>query len=265
MALTSAGVEVTVTDESFYVPADQGMVPSIIVATSKNKTSGTGTGTAAGTLTANAGTVYTITSQRELTETFGDPKFYTDTSGSARDAYELNEYGLLAAYSLLGVANKAFVTRADVNLDELTGSSSPITGAPTNGTYWLDTAESTWGIKEWNSSTQSFTVKTPKIITEVFNLVGEISTGAPKTSFGSQGDYAINTTATNNKLWYKNKNNAWVQVGSGDSTTQYGSWKTSWPTVEGTTTGATVTAGHTISINGFSVVAMTGTSLDDAL
>jgi len=150
MALTSAGVEVTVTDESFYVPADQGMVPSIIVATSKNKTSGTGTGTAAGTLTANAGTVYTITSQRELTETFGDPKFYTDTSGSARDAYELNEYGLLAAYSLLGVANKAFVTRADVNLDELTGSSSPVTGAPANGTYWLDTAESVWGIKEWN-------------------------------------------------------------------------------------------------------------------
>jgi hypothetical protein len=265
MALTSAGVEVTVTDESFYVPADQGMVPSIIVATSKNKTSGTGTGTAAGTLTANAGTVYTITSQRELTETFGDPKFYTDTSGSARDAYELNEYGLLAAYSLLGVANKAFVTRADVNLDELTGSSSPVTGAPTNGTYWLDTAESVWGIKEWNSSTQSFTAKTPKIISEVFNLVGEISTGAPKTSFGSQGDYAINTTATNNKLWYKNKNNAWVQVGSGDSTTQYGSWKTSWPTIEGTTTGATVTEGHTISINGFSVIAMTGTSLDDVV
>ena len=144
MALTSAGVEVTVTDESFYVPADQGMVPSIIVATAKNKTSGTGSGTAAGTLTANAGTVYTITSQRELTETFGDPKFYTDSSGSPRDGYELNEYGLLAAYSLLGVANKAFVTRADVNLDELTGSASPVTGRPTNGTYWLDLADTVW-------------------------------------------------------------------------------------------------------------------------
>jgi len=264
MALTSAGVEVTVTDESFYVPADQGMVPSIIVATSKNKTSGTGTGTAAGTLKANAGTVFTITSQRELTETFGDPKFYTDTSGSARDAYELNEYGLLAAYSLLGVANKAFVTRADVNLDELTGSASPITGAPTNGTYWLDTAESVWGIKEWNSSTQTFTVKTPKIISDTKNLVGEVSTGAPKTSFGSQGDYAINTTATNNKLFYKNTGNAWVQVGSSDSTTQYGSWKTSWPTIEGTATGGTVTEGHVINVNGFDIP-MTGTSIDDAV
>ena len=264
MALTSAGVEITVTDESFYVPADQGMVPSIVVATSKNKTSGTGTGTAAGTLTANAGTVYTITSQRELTETFGDPKFYTDSSGSARDAYELNEYGLLAAYSLLGVANKAFVTRADVNLDELTGSASPVTGRPANGTYWLDLGNTVWGIKEWNASTQTFTVRTPKVITDVFNLVGEISTGIPKTSYGVQGDYAINTTATNNKLYYKNKNNAWVQVGSGDSTAQYGSWKTSWPTIEGTTAGATVTEGHVLSVNGYEVP-LTGTSIDDVV
>jgi hypothetical protein len=63
MALTSPGVEVTVTDESFYVPADQGMVPSIIVATAKNKTSGTGSGTAAGTLTANE-EIYNFKSKR---------------------------------------------------------------------------------------------------------------------------------------------------------------------------------------------------------
>ena len=264
MALTSAGVEVTVTDESFYVPADQGMVPAVIVATSKNKTSGTGTGTAAGTLTANAGTVYTITSQRELTETFGDPKFYTDTSGSARDAYELNEYGLLAAYSLLGIANKAFVVRADVNLDELIGQSSPITGAPTNGTYWLDTASSVWGIKEWNASTQTFTNRTPKIISDASNLVGELTTGAPKTSYGVKGDYVINTTATTNKLYYKNKNNAWVQVGSGNVTTQYGSWKASWPTVEGSTTSPTITPGHVITINGYEVV-LTGSSATDTV
>ena len=262
MALASAGVEVTVTDESFYVPADQGMVPAIIVATSKNKTSGTGTGTAAGTLTANAGTVYTITSQRELTETFGDPKFYTDTSGSARDAYELNEYGLLAAYSLLGIANKAFIIRADVNLDELTGSSAPITGAPTNGTYWLDTASTNWGVKEWNSTLQTFTNKTPKVITDVKNLVGEASTGAPKASYGSKGDYAVNTTATTNKTYYKNKGNSWVQLGSGDSVTQYGSWKTSHPTVEGTLASPTVVVGNTIVINEFEI-ATTGTTVTD--
>ncbi len=262
MAINSPGVEVTVTDESFYVPADQGMVPAIVVASAKNKTSGTGTGTAAGTLTANAGTVYTITSQRELTETFGDPTFYTDTSGSARDAYELNEYGLLSAYSLLGIANKAFVVRADVNLDELTGSSSPVQGAAVNGTYWLDTASTVWGIKEWNSSTQTFTAKTPKVITDISNLTGEVSTGAPKTAYGVQGDYAVNTTATTNKLFYKNTGNSWVQVGTGDSTTQYASWKSSHAAVTGTVSSPTTSVGHEITINGYDVVT-TSTSLAD--
>jgi hypothetical protein len=98
----------------------------------------------------------------------------------------------------------------------------------------------------------------------VFNLVGEVSTGAPKTSYGVKGDYVINTTSTDNKLYYKNQNNAYVQVGSGDSTAQYGSWKTSWPTVEGTASSPTVTEGHIISINGYEVV-LTGTSLADTI
>ena len=38
MALVSPGVEVTVIDESQYVPADQGTVASIIVATAQDKT-----------------------------------------------------------------------------------------------------------------------------------------------------------------------------------------------------------------------------------
>ena len=90
MALTSPGVEVSVIDESFYVPADAGSVPLLIVASSQDKSNGAGTGTAAGTQTANANTVYLISSQRELTETFGDPKFYTDASGNALNGYELN-------------------------------------------------------------------------------------------------------------------------------------------------------------------------------
>ena len=47
---------------------------------------------ASGTTTANANTAFLISSQRELTETFGDPKFYTDASGTALNGYELNEY-----------------------------------------------------------------------------------------------------------------------------------------------------------------------------
>ena len=116
MALTSPGVQVSVIDESFYTPAAAGTVPMIFVATASNKTASSGTGTAAGTLKANAGKPCLITSQRELGETFGDPKFYSDATGNMIHGGELNEYGLQTAYSLLGVTNRAYVVRADLDL-----------------------------------------------------------------------------------------------------------------------------------------------------
>ena len=63
MALTSPGVEVSVINESFYVPSDAGTTPLFIVASSQDKTNGAGDGTAVGTTTANANTA---TSQGRL-------------------------------------------------------------------------------------------------------------------------------------------------------------------------------------------------------
>ena len=54
MALTSPGVEVTVIDESNYLPAATNSVPFILLATAQNKVSGAGVGVAAGTTAANA-------------------------------------------------------------------------------------------------------------------------------------------------------------------------------------------------------------------
>jgi hypothetical protein len=214
MALTSPGVEVSVINESFYVPADAGTTPLLIVATAQDKRNGAGTGTAAGTTSANANTVYLISSQRELTETFGDPTFYTDASGNPINGYELNEYGLQSAYSFLGVANRAFVLRANVDLSELAGSATAPTASPSNGTYWFDLTSSVPGLFAWSRTNQSFTTITPIYITSTTDLVGAVSTGAPKTSIGSIGDYAINTTHVTNKTYYKTSSNTWVQVGS---------------------------------------------------
>ena len=149
MALTSPGVEVSVINESFYVPSDAGTTPLFIVASGQDKLPGSGSGTAVGTQSANANTAYLISSQRELTETFGDPKFYTDASGNSLNGYELNEYGLQAAYSFLGVANRAYVLRANVDTSQLLGSASAPTAKPADGTYWFDLASSIYGIFEW--------------------------------------------------------------------------------------------------------------------
>ena len=80
--LSSPGVSVTVIDESFYTPAAAGTVPLIVVASAENKQNGAATGTAPGTLKANAGKVYLLTSQKDLSDTFGIPKFYTDANNN---------------------------------------------------------------------------------------------------------------------------------------------------------------------------------------
>jgi hypothetical protein len=257
MALTSPGVEVTIIDESNYLPAPTNSVPFILVATAQNKVSGAGVGVAAGTTAANANKPYLITSQRDLAATFGTPFFYSTSAGTSINGYELNEYGLLAAYSVLGISNRAFVQRANIDLSELTATLVRPTGDPANGTYWLDTGTTAWGIFEWSATTATFTAKTPIVITNTSDL----SAGVPKDSIGSIGDYAVVTTNVNNPVYYKSPGNSaasvtantWVLVGSDD-------WKNSWPTVVSTTTNPTLTTGQSIYMNDVEVT-LVGTTV----
>jgi len=258
MALTSPGVEVTVVDESNYLPAATNSVPYILIATAQNKVSGAGVGVAAGTTAANANKCYLITSQRDLAATFGTPFFYSTSAGTSINGYELNEYGLLAAYSTLGVSNRAYVQRADVDLSELTATLVRPTGDPADGVYWFDTGVSTFGAFEWSATTETFTNKVPTVITNVADLVGGTSSGVPLASIGSIYDYAVNTTNTNNPVYYKSPGNtasspvvtanSWVLVGSD-------AWKNSWPSIIGTATNPTLTAAQSIILNDVTVAA----------
>ena len=247
MALVSPGVQVNVIDESFYTPAEPGTVPMIFIATAQDKTNGSGTGVAAGTTAANAGKPYLLTSQRELAETFGDPIFQVDANNNPVHGGELNEYGLQAAYSLLGVSNRVYVTRAAVDLGVLNPSADAPSSAPANGTNWLDTQTSSFGIFEWNSAPvtttggQSFTVKTPIVITDSTQLVGGQASGAPKTSVGAVGDYAIRATNNVVKLFYKNSAGTWTEVG--DS-----AWKGSWAVHTGSESNPTLGGATTMTI-----------------
>ena len=255
MALTSPGVEVTIVDESQYIPAATNSVPYILMATAQNKASAAGTGVAPGTLAANANKVYLITSQRDLAATYGNPFFYKTTAGTPINGYELNEYGLLAAYSALGASNRVYVQRVDIDLTQLTATLTRPTGSPNNNTYWLDTTNSQWGIFEWNQTTGAFTVKAPIVITSTTQL--EVGTSVPLQTVGSIGNYAITATSTFNPGYYKRGGptaaqtsetalsdlyNTWVLVGSDD-------WKTAWPTVSGTLAPVSLTAGNTFTVN----------------
>ena len=264
MALTSPGVEVTIIDESQYIPAATNSVPYVLLATAQNKVSGAGVGVAAGTLKANANKVYLIDSQRDLAATFGVPFFYKTTTGTPINGYELNEYGLLAAYSALGVSNRCYVQRVDIDLAELTASLTRPTGAPANNTYWLDTANTVWGLFQWNQTTAAFTNQVPLVITSTNDL--EISSTVPLQSIGSIGDYAVVTTNIFEPTYYKRSGpttaqapgwlqngftadqlyNTWVLLGSDE-------WKTSWPTITGTATATTIPDTSSIVINGTTI------------
>jgi len=264
MALISPGVEVTIIDESNYLPAPTNSVPFILIATAQNKISGTGTGVAAGTTAANANEVYLISSQRDLAATFGNPFFYSTTAGTPINGYELNEYGLLAAYSVLGVSNRAYVQRVNIDLSELTASLTRPTGDPAADTWWVDTTETLWGIFEWSATTNTFSNKIPTVITSTDNLTG----GVPKDSIGNIGDYAVVATNINNPVYYKTPGNtvsnpavdanSWVLVGSD-------AWKNSWPSIIGTETNPTITAGNTIFLNDVLVTASNVTVASFAL
>lgn len=265
MALSSPGVQVSVIDESFYTPAEPGTTPLVIVASAENKSNGGGSGIAPGTIKANAGTVYLMTSQKDLADTFGDPVFKTDANNNPIHAGEQNEYGLQAAYSLLGVSNRAYVVRADIDLEQLTASADAPTANPAGGTHWLDTQNTTFGIFEWNgaaittTSGQKFTNKIPTVITDSTQV--DAGTSGPKNTIGSIGDYAIVVTDTDsdtpaltiehfNTIWYKSRGVApgqtlgqWVEVGTED-------WFNAWPTVAGTAANPTgINAGDTLVIN----------------
>jgi hypothetical protein len=264
MALVSPGVEVTITDQSQYLPAPINSVPLVLLATAQNKANASGTGVAPATTAANANKLYQVTSQRDLVNLYGTPFFYTTTNGTPIQGYELNEYGLLAAYSLLGVTNRCYVLRCDIDLASLVGQTSRPTGAPDNGTYWLDSVTSTWGIYEFNQTTGAFALQTPIVITDTTSLNG----GVPLDSIGNIGDYAINalesTTAPSDSsgrtFFYKTTDNTWVNLGGG-------AWRSDIPTVQGSVSNPTLsgTSTFTLGVSGYYsvILSVAGPTVED--
>jgi hypothetical protein len=232
MALVSAGLEITVTDESQYVPGAVGTVPLIVMATAQDKSNPSG-GSAIDTTAARAGKLLTFSSQRELIAAMGYPEFKQSSAGTPLHGDERNEYGLMTAYSILGNVNRIYAIRADVDLDELEPTSVRPTGAVVNGTHWLDLTESAWGINEWDAINGEFVLKTPLLVTSTTSQTLSGGIYVPDSSIGQIGTYAVSFgTGSNAILYYKNRNNIWVRIGTD-------AWAQSWPTIKGTVNFAT--------------------------
>lgn len=190
--LVSPGVDVTVVDESAYASPGAGTIPLIIVATAQDKTDPTGTetdGIAKYTKAANANLVVPVTSQRELTQFFGDPTFDTGVQGS-----ETSEYGLLAAYSYLGQGSQAYIVRADVDLDELSATDSAPTGPANGNQVWIDTDGSSYGVHQWVASSSAWVLQNVTVEVALDASAGEVAdpkTYVPSTGAQPVGSYLV--------------------------------------------------------------------------
>lgn len=119
--LVSAGVSVTVTDQSFYIPATASTVPLIFGVTRANKYQPDGVSVADGSNEHSA--VRTITSIGQSVALYGVPYFHYDNSGIGNTRAEhhgdsRNEYGLFAMNQFLGIGSSAFFVRANIDITD---------------------------------------------------------------------------------------------------------------------------------------------------
>ena len=188
--LVSPGVSVTVTDQSFFIPASAPTVPLFFIATRSGKTQPNGISPAVGTLEANV--VRTVTSRTQALELYGVPHFRNDISGNEFHGDARNEYGLLALHQFLDIGNRAYVVRADINLSDdprtfmslgtpvLQPGSTVFTGLG-NGTITGITGAS----DQVEPQVITVTFQTPTTFTVTGSIAGYVGSGAVGTAFNS--------------------------------------------------------------------------------
>ena len=209
--LVSPGVQVSVTDESVYGPAGAGTVPLLFIATGSDKTDPTGTetdGKAKFTKAANANTPVLVTSQRELTQYFGNVDI-RQVSATVQQGDETNEYGLLAAYSFLGQSASAYIMRANVDLTQLRPASSAPTGPAANLTYWLNPSATSFGIHEYQAN-GTWEVQTPTV--EIVSTAGSASATVVNGTFLVE---VVNDATDTQLYYYYGVGGAWVALTTG--------------------------------------------------
>ena len=197
MTLVSPGVSVTIIDESFYIPAAAPTVPLFFVATEKAKLQPNGVTVAAGTTEHSV--VRTVTSIGQSVSLYGIPKFRKDASGNQFHGDARNEYGLFALNQFLGLGNRAYVVRANVDLadaaETFIGIGVPIPTEPVlvghgNGTCTAISATSAFVKPE----TISIVFTSDSAYTVTGSLTGIIGTGTVGVAFTST---KVNFTVTN--------------------------------------------------------------------
>lgn len=213
--LNSAGVSVTLIDESFYPEGGGGEGILIFAASRKNKRNPQGD-IAHATLPENTGKLNLFTSRKNLNDAYGEAVF-RNINGTPVHGDETNEYGIHTAFQLLGAMNNVSVVNADIDLDELQGSQNPPTNPAYEGTHWLDLSKTNFGIFQWSENEERWVPKEAIILNDRpgNGNVQPIANGVanPKETFGANGDIAV-VTSISPIVFYHKIAGAWVMLGA---------------------------------------------------
>jgi len=114
--LVSPGVSSTLIDQSFYVSGQSDTVPLIFIATADEKFQADGITPALGTF--EYGVIREVTSVQQALQLYGVPRYLYDAAGNPFHGDSRSEFGLDALIKVLGVGNRAYVIRANVNLND---------------------------------------------------------------------------------------------------------------------------------------------------
>ena len=199
--LVSPGVTVPVIDDSFYIPVTAPTVPLFFVATQSGKVQPDGVTPASGTNEHSV--VRTVTSLGQSVQLYGIPYFWKDASDNAYHGDARNEYGLFALNQFLGVGNRAYVVRSNIDLSDsaesFIGIGTPIPTVPTligvgNGTLTSIAATSPM-VKLESFTLIATSSSTFNVVGSKSGLIGIASVGVPFTS--SMVGFTINAGSTN--------------------------------------------------------------------
>lgn len=190
--LVSPGVSVSVTNESFFFPVVAPTLPVFFIATRAGKTQLNGVTPAAGTL--ESGVVRTVTSITQSFQLYGVPNFRKDVSGNQFHGDARNEYGLLALNQYLGTGNRAYVVRADIDLDDEQPETFISLGVPAlipGSMQFSGLGDGTMG-----SVTASSTAVKPQVFTVTFTSPTAFSVRGSISGYTGAGNVGIAFTST---------------------------------------------------------------------
>lgn len=211
-----AKVHISLTDDSAYSEGSDVAIPLYVFATQQDKVLDETTGEIAlGTTKALANKLLTITSKSDCINTFGIP-YYETVDGTVQQASELNEHGLFGLFDALGSSAVAYALRADIDTNQLKGTTIEPTSDPKNGTLWLDLGNTSYGLFVSNGNA-NVGYAWDKIENITILLDNDIEGGKPVNSIGVNGDYGVYVDEKQNKIsFFQKQYSTWTKVGSAD-------------------------------------------------